>query len=215
MGGKQSFGPAYDYMRDAWQRSILFLDVLRQRGNIYREQKAKAAPNVLEFEAEHHSRRAHVATARQLRPGAHRPARGRQDRPSETAVRRRRSARGPRARHRRDEARQRDRRGAEATGHPCYFIGFLPEPMPDRRSRMSGTPRRHSSRRSPGAIPGAGKPGRHRQLPGRLADDDHGGGPSRRRRADPAGRLAVVLLGRRPRQEPDALSRRACSAAPG
>ena len=31
-----------EYMQDAWRRSILFLDVLRQRGNIYQEQKAKA-----------------------------------------------------------------------------------------------------------------------------------------------------------------------------
>ena len=60
MGGEQSFGPAYDYVRDAWQRSILFLDVLRQRGNNYREQKEKVAPNVLEFDAEHRARRAHV-----------------------------------------------------------------------------------------------------------------------------------------------------------
>ena len=52
MTGSQSLGPAHEYLLDAWQRSVLFLDVLRQRGNIYREQQAKAAPNVLEFEAE-------------------------------------------------------------------------------------------------------------------------------------------------------------------
>ena len=38
---------AEEYFSDAWQRSFLFLDVLRQRGNIYREQLAKTAPNVL------------------------------------------------------------------------------------------------------------------------------------------------------------------------
>ena len=52
MSGPQSLGPAHEYLRDAWQRSILFLDVLRQRGNIYQEQQAKAAPNVLEFEVD-------------------------------------------------------------------------------------------------------------------------------------------------------------------
>ena len=52
MPGPQSLGPAHEYLLDAWQRSILFLDILRQRGNIYRDQQAKTAPNVLQFEAE-------------------------------------------------------------------------------------------------------------------------------------------------------------------
>ena len=52
MSGSQSLGPAHEYLLDAWQRSVLFLDVLRQRGNIYREQQEKTAPNVLEFDAE-------------------------------------------------------------------------------------------------------------------------------------------------------------------
>ena len=52
MPGEHSLGPAHEYLRDAWQRSILFLDVLRQRGNIYEEQQAKNAPHVLEFDAE-------------------------------------------------------------------------------------------------------------------------------------------------------------------
>ena len=51
MAAQPSLGPAHDYLRDAWQRSILFLDILRQRGNIYREQQGKVAPNVLQFEA--------------------------------------------------------------------------------------------------------------------------------------------------------------------
>ena len=34
------FGPVWDYWIDAWQRSILFLDVLRERGNSYLEHKA-------------------------------------------------------------------------------------------------------------------------------------------------------------------------------
>ena len=37
---------------DCWQRSILFLDVLRQRGNNSREHSARAAPHVLTFQAE-------------------------------------------------------------------------------------------------------------------------------------------------------------------
>ena len=42
MPGQQDVGPAFEYFRDAWQRSILFLDVLRQRGNIYQAQQEKS-----------------------------------------------------------------------------------------------------------------------------------------------------------------------------
>ena len=42
----------FDYWVDAWQRSILLLDVLRQRGNASAEHNAREAPNVLSFEAE-------------------------------------------------------------------------------------------------------------------------------------------------------------------
>ncbi len=41
-----------DYWVDAWQRSILLLDVLRQRGNNCLEYNARKVPNVLSFEAE-------------------------------------------------------------------------------------------------------------------------------------------------------------------
>src|SRR6202011_853647 len=41
-----------DYWVDAWQRSILLLDVLRQRGNNSIEHNARRAPNVLSFDAE-------------------------------------------------------------------------------------------------------------------------------------------------------------------
>ena len=40
---------AFDYWTDAWQRSVLFLDVLRQRGNNYFEHAAEQVPNVLRF----------------------------------------------------------------------------------------------------------------------------------------------------------------------
>src|SRR5579862_2379026 len=43
---------AASYTVDAWQRGILFLDVLRQRGNQYHEHMAKQAPNVLSFSVE-------------------------------------------------------------------------------------------------------------------------------------------------------------------
>src|SRR5260370_38062647 len=41
-----------DYWIDAWQRSILTLDVLRERGNTALERSVAVAPNVLSFEFE-------------------------------------------------------------------------------------------------------------------------------------------------------------------
>ena len=46
------FGAAASYMVDAAQRSILFWDVMRQRGNAYREHLAETAPHVLEYKVE-------------------------------------------------------------------------------------------------------------------------------------------------------------------
>ena len=42
----------FNYYRDACERSVLFLDILRQRGNIYLAQSSRTAPHVLNFEAE-------------------------------------------------------------------------------------------------------------------------------------------------------------------
>ena len=75
MAGEQSLGPAHEYLRDAWQRSVLFLDVLRQRGNIYREQQAKVAPHVLDFDVELILDGRKLPTAGELPSGAHRAAR--------------------------------------------------------------------------------------------------------------------------------------------
>src|SRR5215470_13919326 len=46
------FGPMATYMVDAAQRSILLWDVMRQRGNAYREHLAQTAPHVLDYKAE-------------------------------------------------------------------------------------------------------------------------------------------------------------------
>jgi Protein of unknown function (DUF3141) len=43
---------AWSYGLDAFQRSILFLDVLRQRSEHYEERKAEKAPHVLKFGCE-------------------------------------------------------------------------------------------------------------------------------------------------------------------
>ncbi|MGA7185933.1 MAG: DUF3141 domain-containing protein, partial [Pseudolabrys sp.] len=46
------FAPAIEYAVDAFQRGVLFWDVMRQRGNQYREHMAETAPNVLDYKAE-------------------------------------------------------------------------------------------------------------------------------------------------------------------
>jgi hypothetical protein len=44
------FAPAVEYLVDAAQRTILFWDVMRQRGNAYCEHLALDAPHVLDYE---------------------------------------------------------------------------------------------------------------------------------------------------------------------
>ena len=50
--GALPLDPWSEYLIDAAQRTILFWDVMRQRGNQYFEHMAEQAPNVLQFEAE-------------------------------------------------------------------------------------------------------------------------------------------------------------------
>jgi hypothetical protein len=118
-----------EYMVDAAQRSVLFWDTLRQRGNQYREHQAEQAPHVLDYEVElvvdgrTLSRAVNYALARVVPPAGveidpkrrpfiivdpragHGPGIGGFKADSEIGV-------------------------AFKAGHPCYFVGFLPEPMP-------------------------------------------------------------------------------------
>ena len=124
-----SAGPALEYLVDAAQRSVLFCDVMRRRGNEYREHLAKAAPHVLDYAVEV------IADGRQL------------DRPVNYALVRIIPSKGmeldplkrpfvivdPRAGHgpgiggfKADS----EIGVALKAGHPCYFVGFLPEPEP-------------------------------------------------------------------------------------
>jgi pimeloyl-ACP methyl ester carboxylesterase len=120
---------AIEYMTDAAQRSVLFLDVLRQRGNNYQEHVAKAAPHVLNYEVEllidgrTLDRPVNYALVRVIPPAGividptlrpfviidpragHGPGIGGFKSDSEIGV-------------------------AFRAGNPCYFIGFLPEPVP-------------------------------------------------------------------------------------
>lgn len=120
---------AVEYMIDAGQRSTLFLDVLRQRGDQYREHVAKTAPHVLQYAAElivdgrDLIEPVNYALVRIVPPegvqidlerrpfvvvdprAGHGPGIGGFKADSEIGV-------------------------AMKAGHPCYFIGFLPEPVP-------------------------------------------------------------------------------------
>lgn len=128
MPGAPSLGPAHEYFRDAWQRSILFLDVLRERGNIYQEQQAKAAPNVLAFDVDL------VLDGRKLaRPVNYvlvriKPPTGVKTDPAKRpfVVVDPRAGHGPGIGGMKKDS---EIGVALENGHPCYFIGFLPEPV--------------------------------------------------------------------------------------
>ncbi|WP_298362456.1 DUF3141 domain-containing protein [uncultured Bradyrhizobium sp.] len=120
---------AVEYMVDAGQRSVLLLDILRQRGDQYREHVAQTAPHVLSYAAElildgrTLEQPVNYALVRIIPPkgveidrdrrpfvvvdprAGHGPGIGGFKADSEIGV-------------------------AMKAGHPCYFIGFLPEPMP-------------------------------------------------------------------------------------
>jgi pimeloyl-ACP methyl ester carboxylesterase len=123
------FAPALEYLVDATQRSVLFLDVLRQRGNQYREHLTRTAPHVLDYEVElvvdgrTLARPVNYGLVRIVPPksvdldptrrpfvivdprAGHGPGIGGFKADSEIGV-------------------------AFNAGHPCYFVGFLPEPVP-------------------------------------------------------------------------------------
>src|SRR4051812_24409836 len=46
------FAPAFEYFVDAAQRTILFWDVMRQRGNQFKAHQEETVPHVLEYAAE-------------------------------------------------------------------------------------------------------------------------------------------------------------------
>ncbi len=124
-----TFADAFAYSLDAWQRSVLFLDVMRRRGEQYEEHTAQTAPHVLNYKAElvvdgrKLDRPVNYALVRIIPPegivvdplkrpfvvvdprAGHGPGIGGFKADSEIGV-------------------------AMKAGHPCYFIGFLPAPVP-------------------------------------------------------------------------------------
>src|SRR5215467_7136848 len=123
------FGPAMEYMVDAAQRSVLFFDVMRQRGNQYREHLAETVPNVLDYEVEL------VLDGRTLeRPVNYGlvkvvPPPGIEVDPTRRpfVIVDPRAGHGPGIGGFKSDS---EIGVALKAGHPSYFIGFLPEPMP-------------------------------------------------------------------------------------
>jgi pimeloyl-ACP methyl ester carboxylesterase len=119
------------YWFDAWQRSILTLDVMRERSARYEEHAAKPAPHVLKFQCEL------IMDGRTLpRPVNYLLVRVKQPAGVTIDESRRpfvvvdpRAGHGPGIGGFKPES---EIGVALKAGHPCYFIGFLPDPIPSQ-----------------------------------------------------------------------------------
>lgn len=122
-------GPTAEYVMDATQRTILFLDVLRRRSEGYYEQKAREVPHVLSFDVEL------VLDGRTLeRPANYLLVRVDPPKGVKTDPRKRpfvvvdpRAGHGPGIGGFKADS---EIGVASRAGHACYFVGFTPEPEP-------------------------------------------------------------------------------------
>jgi hypothetical protein len=125
----QAWGSFGAYMTDAAQRTILFWDVMRQRSTQYYAQKEKDIPHVLSFDGEL------VLDARTFGKPVNyllvrmKPAQGVVIDPLKRpfVVVDPRAGHGPGIGGFKADSEIGVAMGA---GHPCYFVGFTPEPMP-------------------------------------------------------------------------------------
>jgi pimeloyl-ACP methyl ester carboxylesterase len=123
------FGPAFEYMIDATQRGILFCDVMRQRSNQYRDHLAEKVPNVLDYKAEL------VMDGRTLKRPVNYllvrivPPEGVEIDPARRpfVVVDPRAGHGPGIGGFKADS---EIGVAMKAGHACYFVGFMPDPMP-------------------------------------------------------------------------------------
>lgn len=124
-----TLGDLIDYVTDSRERGLLFLDVLRQRGNQYRSHLAETVPHVLEYKLEL------VVDGRTLeKPVNYALARVVPPAGTEVDFARRafvivdpRAGHGPGIGGFRADS---EIGVALRAGHPCYFVGFLPDPIP-------------------------------------------------------------------------------------
>ena len=123
------FASTWEYLVDAGQRGALFLDVMRRRGIQYREHLAETAPHVLDYGVEL------IVDGRNLnRPVNYGLVRIIPPKGVEIDLKRRpfvvvdpRAGHGPGIGGFKADS---EIGVAMRAGHPCYFVGFLPEPMP-------------------------------------------------------------------------------------
>src|SRR5216683_207660 len=122
------FASALEYLVDTGQRSVLFLDVMRRRGEQYREHMAETVPHVLNYEIEL------IADGRSLkRPVSYGLVRVKPPAGVEIDPTRRpfvvidpRAGHGPGIGGFKADS---EIGVAMRAGHACYFIGFLPAPV--------------------------------------------------------------------------------------
>ncbi|WP_213738104.1 DUF3141 domain-containing protein [Bradyrhizobium sp. dw_411] len=123
------FASAFEYLVDTGQRSVLFLDVMRKRGEQYREHLAETVPHVLDYSVElvadgrNLKRRVNYALVRVTPPSGVAIDPGRRP----FVVIDPRAGHGPGIGGFKADS---EIGVAMKAGHPCYFIGFMPEPMP-------------------------------------------------------------------------------------
>lgn len=120
---------ATEYTIDAWQRSVLYADTRRQRSIQYHAHLQESAPNVLDFAAEivmqgtDLPRPVNYGLVRIL-PRENKPV---DPRKRPFVVVDPRAGHGPGIGGFKPDS---EIGAALAAGHPCYFVGFLPDPVP-------------------------------------------------------------------------------------
>ena len=121
--------PARAYWIDAWQRGVLLLDVLQQRSERYQEHAAKVAPHVLKFGCElvmdgrKLERPVNYVLVRIAPPAGVKVDAGKRP----FVIVDPRAGHGPGIGGFKPQS---EIGVALKAGHPCYFIGFLPTPVP-------------------------------------------------------------------------------------
>ncbi|CAM4293650.1 DUF3141 domain-containing protein [Kerstersia similis] len=120
---------AMAYAVDAWQRSVLYADVMRQRGNQYQEHLAQQEPNVLSMQSEIIARGNTLPRPVNYMLSRIIPPEGViiDPRKRPFVVVDPRAGHGPGIGGFKPES---ELGVAIRAGHPCYFVGFLPDPEP-------------------------------------------------------------------------------------
>ena len=141
-----------EYVRDFWQRSVLFLDILRERGNQHQEMLAHGVSSVLMYDSELVMRGdelPHPVNYSLLRII---PPEGAEidDRKRPVFVIDPRAGQGPGI----GGFKQLSEIGeAFRAGHPVYFAGFTASPVEGQQLRTSHAHLPSSLRRSPNCTP--------------------------------------------------------------